>query len=105
VGDAVYTNFEGGIVPCDATALSTSRAVGFISSIQDNSAVVLQYGVLEVFSGLTPGVNYFLDPLNEGKITTTVPAVGSKQVLKKVGRALNATTLIVDLTQPAVFKT
>lgn len=49
--------------------------------------------------GLTPGATYFVDPANDGQLTTTVP-VGSGEYVQRVGCAINATTLNIDFSEP-----
>lgn len=46
--------------------------------------------------GLFIGVEYYLDPANPGKLTWTPPNVGSSVNPIKMGRALDATHLILD---------
>lgn len=46
--------------------------------------------------GVFIGVDYYLDPANPGKLTWTPPSVGSSVNPIKIGRALNASQLILN---------
>jgi hypothetical protein len=52
--------------------------------------------------GLTPGADYFLQPFSFGGITTMVPTAGG-QYVQKVGRAISADTLLIEISDPILL--
>lgn len=83
--DSGNSRFDEAIA--DSTA--NNRAVG-IADVA--SSKVYLYGECPLFSGLTPGARYYLDPTTPGALTTTAP---TDAVM--VGIAKTATTLWVDV--------
>jgi len=51
---------------------------------------------------LTPGATYFLDPSTAGRITTTAPTTAGQYVVR-VGRAVDATTLDIEIELPILL--
>ncbi len=65
---------------------------GFADIYLGNGSVVSGFNF-----GAFIGVDYYLDPANPGKLTFTPPAVGNNINQIKVGRALSATQLILEV--------
>lgn len=53
-------------------------------------------------SGLTPGVTYFLSQSAPGELTATAPS-DTDEVVQRVGVAVSATRLDVEISQPIVL--
>jgi len=51
---------------------------------------------------LSAGATYFLDPATAGRITATAPTVVSQFVVR-VGRAVNARTLDIEIELPILL--
>lgn len=116
IGMPVYASAADSVKRAQANAKSTSLLAGLVydSSIAAGAAGnIAQSGVLvattaqwDAVAGTTGGLvfntNYFLDPANPGKITSTVPTtVGQCNVL--VGRAISTTELEIILNQPILL--
>lgn len=116
LGTPVYATGADTVKRAQANAKSTSVLVGIgydpviapgaIGNIAESGTVVgttQQWdSVAGTSGGLSFGVNYFLDPSNPGKLTSTPPsAVGQVNVL--VGRALSTTELEVLLRDPILL--
>jgi hypothetical protein len=94
--DIVYCNGADSIAVANATSLSTAPAIGFVNSKPTTTTAILTYfGELGGFSGLTSGVQYFLNTV-DGQITTTAPST-TGNILQRVGIARNSTTLLVQI--------
>lgn len=97
--EAVYLFGAGQVKKARSDAAGTALAVGFVAdaSIATTASGNIQSdGVLDGFTGLTPGATYFLDPSTAGAITATVPT-GSGHHVVKMGKALSATQLLIDI--------
>jgi hypothetical protein len=96
--DAVYISAADSVSKADATAEATSRVIGFADGaiLDTQSGNICHDGVLNGFSGLTPGARYFLDPATAGAITSTVPS-GDEEAIVQVGYAKSATELHIDI--------
>ena len=99
--DLAYISAADTLAQADATAIATAPAVGFVSAKPTvNTARLQTSGELAGFVGLTPGALYYLDQV-PGQITLTPPALpgdaGSGKIVQRVGRARNATTLLIQI--------
>ena len=67
----------------------------------DNALVYTDF-YNDQLSGLTPGVTYFLSPTAPGEITATAPS-GTDEIVQRLGVAVSATRLDVEISQPIVL--
>lgn len=116
IGTAVYVDAAGTVKKAQADALLTSRILGLvqdasiaaaaIGNIQTDGVFVASTGEWDVVAGttggLTPGINYFLDPATAGLITATAPTT-SGQVVVNLGLALSATELDINNMQTVLL--
>ena len=70
--------------PCDGFVLAA------VSS--GSTASVYRNGLNTSKTGLSPGLDYYLDPATPGGVTSTPPTTAG-QTLQKVGKAITATSL------------
>lgn len=100
VGDAVYISGSNSVDKADANDVSTFPVIGFVSqkptTTQATTQAILRYfGELDVFSGLSPGVTYYLSE-TPGQISSVAPTAGGS-VVQRVGFPRSATTLVIVL--------
>lgn len=112
IGNPVYLTGAGHVNPARADAAGTTQVVGL--SITDTSAGFtcnyLTEGRIEKsdwtavagVANLSAGVTYFLDPSVAGHITSTAPSVVGQYVVR-VGRAVNTTTLDIEIELPILL--
>lgn len=103
--DAVYISGASTVSVGDASAESTSRLIGFANGAIADTATgsICHDGVLDGFTGLTPGARYFLSE-TAGDITTTPPTSDEAAVVQ-VGYAKSATELHIDIEVIAEIET
>lgn len=103
--EAVYISAASTVALADASAESTARVIGFADgAIADTtSGDICHDGVLDGFTGLTPGARYFLSE-TAGAITTTPPTSDESAVVQ-VGIAKSATELHIDIEVIAEIET
>lgn len=77
--------------PCDGFVLAAVASGA--------SATVYRNGLNTSKTGLSPGLDYYLDPATPGGITATPPTTAN-QTLQKVGKAITATSIDI---QPQPF--
>ena len=94
--DCVYISASGTVLPADASAEATSRAIGFAqnTALVTEAVNVQMNGVLGGFSGLTSGSRYFLSE-TAGAITSTMPSTAASEVVQ-VGYGAAATKLLIQ---------
>lgn len=100
-GQAVYwagSSFDLAL----STTPTLSRFVGFAINDQTGNLrdVIISGVVQNVFTGLTPNAVYYLSQSSAGEITTTPPSSG---LVVKVGRAISATQLLIEVEQIGIF--
>jgi hypothetical protein len=100
LGDMCYIAAAGTISTALATAIGTI-AQGFATEAgtAGTPATIVFGGGDTNVAGLTPGVEYYLDPTTPGAITATPPSTPT-QVIQPVGFAVTATRLHFN-RQPA----
>lgn len=98
VGALVFINNFGVLTNSSAASLTTSAVAGIvINKPTPTSADLLIAGATPSFySGLTLGVDYFLDPFIDGSFTT-LPPTGPGQIVLKVGVALSSTEFLLNV--------
>jgi hypothetical protein len=113
IGQPVYSVSGTNVDLAQANAQGTIRVIGLTLSTAVNAANpgdVLIDGKLTATTtqwdavtgqsgGLTPGVNYFLNPANPGQLTVTAPSTVGEFVVR-VGYALSATEFEIEIGQP-----
>ena len=113
IGTPVYTSSATEITEAQADAQSTIRVAGLVADtaianlatglVAVDGVLVATTGEWDVVTGdtggLTPGANYFLDAAAAGKLTATPPSSGGEFVVR-VGHALSATELEIEVQQP-----
>ena len=110
IGAPVYSSASSTVKRAQANAFSTSEVIGIgydTSIAAAASGYIAVSGVLtattaqwDAVAGTTGGLvfntNYFLDPANPGKITSTPPTTVG-QVVSKIGKAISTTDLEIML--------
>jgi hypothetical protein len=113
IGAPVYASSATDITEAQADAQSTIRVAGLVA---DTSIANLASGLVAVdgvlvattgewdaitgdTGGLTAGANYYLDAAAAGKLTATPPS-SSGEFVVRVGHALSATELEIEVQQP-----
>ena len=94
------TRTQAAAYPTDASvAFGAMRTacVGFVytATAQGAQAAIMTGGILPGFAALTPGASYWLDPASVGGMTQTKPTLSATPYVVRIGKALNATTLLV----------
>lgn len=104
VRDIVYISGSNAVDKANATSLATMSAIGIVVSKPTSTTAEVLISPAEVggFAGLTPGAAYYVDTAVSGGLTLTPPNVVG-QVNQRVGRARNATTMLVQLGEPTVI--
>ena len=112
IGNPLYLTGVGHVNPARSDAAGTTQVVGL--SITDTSATFtcnyLTEGRIErsdwtdiaSVANLSAGATYFLDPTLSGRITSTAPTAAGQYVVR-VGRAVNATTLDIEIELPILL--
>ncbi len=112
IGNPLYLTGVGHVNPAKADAAGTTQVVGL--SITDTSATFtcnyLTEGRIERsdwtdiagVTNLSAGVTYFLDLTLSGRITSTAPSATGQYVVR-VGRAVNTTTLDIEIELPILL--
>jgi hypothetical protein len=113
IGTPVTVKANSDVDKAQANALGTIQVVGLVRDVSIAAAasgLVQTGGVLAATTGqwdavagttggLTPGSVYYLDAATAGKITATAPTTGGQFVVK-IGTALSATELMIELEAP-----
>lgn len=97
INDTCYLNSDGKMWKTDASAVATSSGLVAMATevlAADDTGTFMLYGESTGYAGLTPGAIYYIG-LTAGQINTTVPAV-TGEIVRVVGYALNATTVLFD---------
>ena len=96
VGDVVRLSGSN-FIEAQANTISGSNVLGVCTSKSSATICdVLTTGPSgNVFSGLTPGASYFLDPSSPGTLTTVVPT-GAGNVVIHVGTAYSSQGLVFN---------
>ena len=104
VGEPVYMFGSDDVRKADASDITTAKVVGFVETKPSTTtAWIKTAGPLNgIFSGLEIGSDYFLDT-NAGAMVTNVPT-GSGEVIVALGKALTATSFIVNLTDKYIIR-
>lgn len=97
IGDVVYTSAVNTVSKASAASSATMAWGIVISKPSTFSAIVLfASGEVNAYVGLSPLTQYFLD-ITAGGITADVSGFVAGNIVQKVGRAKNATTLVVEI--------
>lgn len=86
----------GSIVPADANAAATRPAIGLVQSLGSGIAFVQSEGEFSGFSGLAPGVQYYLSDSVAGTFTTTAPTTIG-HIVQKVGYAKTSSIFVLEI--------
>ncbi len=99
IGDFITYPIGGTVTTASALdpALLTSIGV-VVSKVSATVAVVQTGGVCSVFSGLTPGQAYYVGTTGRPSALPPTAANGTKLYAQKVGRALNSSTLLLNIS-------
>lgn len=91
IGDVVRMD-AADYVKAQADSGENAEVVGMVSLVPDaNTFSLTTFGYVSGLSGLTAGATYFLDPVTEGKITSTEPTTDG-QISKPVFIAVSTET-------------
>ena len=93
--DVVYISGADTVALADADDPAKVPAIGVVVAIIDptNCRVQLQ-GEVGGFGGLVPNTDYYLDTAAGG--ITAAPPIAPGSIVQKIGRARDATTLVVE---------
>jgi hypothetical protein len=96
--DALYISSANKVSPAQGNATPNAYLIGFArgAAPANSSVEVVSEGLLDGFSGLTPGARYYLSPTTPGAITSTLPT-GTGNIIVKVGFAKSATELQIKI--------
>ena len=96
VGDVVYISGTNACAPALATSTSTMPAIGIVHlKLSPTLCKVTRYGeLLGVFSGLVPGLTYFVSKTIPGAMTTSIT---SPAVVHEVGYAVAPNKFAVQI--------
>lgn len=87
----------------DANSVIFERTIGFCREKVDDTTAIIRYaGELTGFTGLSPGVTYFLST-TPGGITTVAPTAPGSYV-QKVGVARNTTTFVIMVDRDRIAR-
>jgi len=83
---------------------ATKPVVGFVlaGSTSPASAIIYMEGPITGLSGLTAGTRMYLSAATSGALTATAP-VGTGKIVQFVGRAVNATTVNFEPSDPILL--
>jgi hypothetical protein len=111
IGHPLYIS-SGLVYPAKADAAGTSQVTGIsfasVSSGEDcgylteGSITRIDWTAVAGTATLSAGVTYYLDPATAGRITTTAPTTAGQSVVR-VGRAVDTTTLDVEIELPILL--
>ena len=111
-GQPVYITGVGEVDLAKADSQSTTEIVGFVQvdCLSGETCRYLTEGMIERLdwtnitgaSELAPGATYFLDSVTAGRITATAPTTVGQFVVR-VGRAINARTLDIEIELPILL--
>jgi hypothetical protein len=97
VGNAVYVFADGEVRQANNTNIATAKVIGFIvTKPTTTSCTVRVIGIIDFFTGLTPGKHYFLDDVN-GDIDLTAPTT-SNSVVTRVGQAIGTDKFLINIS-------
>lgn len=100
VGDLVYLTGDYSGDRASYTATTTAPAVGVVQDKPTGTTATLVFsGLLDGFSGLTPGDELFLG-ITGGIITSSSLPTSPGNVVQRVGVAVDATTILFSFAQP-----
>jgi len=103
--DVVYVNGTK-IDKASSSAYSSSQVLGVVTDKSTpTTAIVAQVGVVSGYTGLVTGAHYYLHSTLPGQISITPPAPNSGLYMKKVGIAFTSEQLLLDLSQPVLYRT
>lgn len=112
IGNPIYLTGAGHVLPAQANAAGTTQVAG-VSFTDTSAGFICKYyteGRVEKsdwtditgVATLSAGVTYFLDPSVAGRITSTAPTAAGQYVVR-VGRAVNTTTLDIEIELPILL--
>ncbi len=102
-GQLVYSDGSLTADLADNGDLSTSPAIGIIRvKPTATTATVTFSGRLAIFAGLTVGADYFMGTSGSTITAGSLPAAAGS-VIQKIGVAVSATTLLLNIQLPVVL--
>jgi len=105
-GQFVYFDIgTGELTAALADDVSTSDVIGVVIEIDSvgTPAIIKATGGFPGYFGLTPGFSYYLSETVPGGLQITIPTT-TGHVIKRVGVAINDTTLMIDTTQRLIIR-
>jgi hypothetical protein len=102
VGDAVFMGSDGAIDPSDPSAAASAQAIGIVVAIGAKGALtavagdqcdVVQNGLVEGFTGLTPGDLVYISA-TAGNMADAAPAATNYKWI--IGQVMSATSIWVN---------
>lgn len=102
--DAVYISGDLTVALARSDAYATASVFGFVLSKESSTkCTVVTSGILDGFTGLTAGKQYFLSKQYYGGITDTV-VTGTNSIIMRVGIAISATQLWINIDRSLTIR-
>ena len=99
LGNLVAINASGEALAADATVVGRFPAVGVCVDASGGNATILPVGPASVFSGLTPGTQYFLG--TSGGLALTPPLLA--KISQTAVQAYSPTSGVLTLTSSIIY--
>ncbi len=94
VGSLVYLTDVDGALTCLPADLSAHTADACVSALSGGDAVLAQNGIVTLETGIVAGTELFL---GNGGNFSAIPPGASGEIVQKVGRVIDATTILLNL--------
>jgi hypothetical protein len=103
VGNAVYVFADGEVRQANNTNIATAKVIGFIVTKPTTTICTVRViGIIDSFTGLTPGSEYFLDS-TPGAITLTAPTT-SGSVLVRLGQPTEDDRFLININNNYIIR-
>lgn len=103
VGDAVYVFGDGEVRQANNSDISIAKVLGFVvNKSSDTTCKVRVAGVVDDFTGLSSGSQYFLSGVS-GDIDTIAPTT-TGSVLVRVGQAIDSDRFMVNINNNYIIR-
>jgi hypothetical protein len=94
VGKLAYLVDDGGTLTCQLADKSSRAADGYVMAVAGTDAIVANNGICEIANAIAPDSELFLG--GTGNVTDS-PPTASGEIVQKVGRVINAETILFNI--------